>query len=201
MILGWSLNELGHRFRATREEKKAYAKAIAELLEIRHNVVGVSNAFEQLRIKLEITEQDWSIAKEIFKDFLPKSDGIKQRYNVAVDLISEINPILGYKLRSKDLWVDIDSELETLLKLDPNLLQYKSDFLGMFNERVKTSVEKSLFELAKYHGWKTRFSMKKFLKKPIYQTEEFDDMTDELFNKILQEPAASKVAATESGKS
>jgi len=67
LILGWLLNELGQLFRLRREERKAFGRAIADLLEIRHELKAFSVVFGEIKKRFPVSPD------ELFSLLIPKN--------------------------------------------------------------------------------------------------------------------------------
>lgn len=114
LVIGWLLSEVSHYLLARRERRKAISGALSDLLEIRHQFIALNVTVNELKklIPAELltadTEAQLRVAlAEYMRQQFPKwqemSQKLGDRFDESVTLVASIDPILGYKLRSKDL--------------------------------------------------------------------------------------------------
>ncbi|CAI6073972.1 hypothetical protein [Cohnella sp. JJ-181] len=178
VIVGWILNETGQKYKKSKEEKKPLAKALSELLELRNTYQGVQ-LLEDLRIKMSIPDLFWPVVRSVVLNTLLNNDvsGIKdlsQRYNDAVTAISEIDPLLGYKLRNND----VVPKLINHLGLSLEGTEAEGEQFEMFSKYLDTlmmPLENSILLISKKYGFFYHLKIKKHLKekkedKPGFET-------------------------------
>jgi hypothetical protein len=176
LLIGWFLNEISQYFRRKKEDKKGLARAITELLDIRHQMLARHIIAPKIGEKLGLPQNvsrlfGEQIVKIFLGDFL-NIEELSKRYNEAVNTISYVDPILSFRLRSKEL---MQSLIEKVDKVEENaasnqqISQQDHDKISeMKTEFMKQGLEvldNTLIELAWLHSWKTWRGVKKLVKR------------------------------------
>jgi len=99
LLIGWCLEELGDRLRSRREERKPFARATADLLEMRHRFLSVRTALGEIKKHLQFSPDAESALRAYVDALLPQADDLQQRYNEAVSLVAGIDPISSPRTR------------------------------------------------------------------------------------------------------
>jgi len=176
LLIGWCLKELGDRFRLRREERKPFAIAIADLLEMRHRILSVSTALGEIKKRLPIPPEAEIALKTFVDAILPQTEDLHRRYNEAVSLVAAVNPILAFRLRCKDEYLPLMQKLRPLLTADsltrPFVGQVENTLSSVFTE----DIEELITELAKAHGVATWLRIRRRLSKPASIPKEVDDL-------------------------
>lgn len=103
LILGWLLNAFSPYLAERRERRKATARALANLLEIRSQFLMIESSIEEMN-KIVAIPPDAELQLRIaFQNLLPNWEHLAQRYSEAVTLVSETDPLLADQLRSKEI--------------------------------------------------------------------------------------------------
>lgn len=105
VIVGWLLKEASETLRVQREERAALGRIVADLLEIRHNFLGVKavrRILHELGMPPQMGMQLEMYLKGLMKTLLPHLQNLPVNYNKAVDVIAERNPVLAFRLRHQD---------------------------------------------------------------------------------------------------
>lgn len=176
LILGWLLNELGQLFRLRREERKAFGRAIADLLEIRHELKSFNVIFGEIKKRLPVSPNDEFVARKFLEDFIPQTENLQERYNEAVTLIASIDPLLGFRLRSKDQFKPFLRKLRPLLENDESTKSFIAQFEDKVSDKFAENLEKLILDLAKAHRWKTWWKVRRRFSKPEDISKEIDEM-------------------------
>lgn len=188
LFVGWLLNEVSHRWRKASIYRRAISKALADLLEIRHQIKTMEHIFHILNHRLKLPQSNWASIYPFIENIWPDSNDIHKRYNDAVNLISSVNPILGFRLRSKDeLTPLLKRSRQQLLSQDPSAATVWPQFESTLIDWVKPHLDEMILELAKAHGWRTWWKIREDLKRPEDQKK-----MDEICAKIvtsIQQPA------------
>lgn len=191
-VLGWLLSQIGQWFVARREEKKAIARVLSELLELRLRLLAIPKVLEILSQHFPIPPDAQTGIRLIFSRLFPFDAEMGQRYGEAVSLVAASNPLLGYRLRSQDLvspWLDTLREMAAnngassataFAKLDDELLAH-----------LQPHFEHLLKELAWMHGSLTWWKVRRQLRRPLELPANFSET---LKNHLLQIPKQSAAA-------
>lgn len=176
LILGWLLNELGQLSRLRREERKAFGRAIADLLEIRHELKAFNVVFGEIKKRFAVSPNDEFVAKKLLEDFIPQTENLQERYNEAVTLIASVDPILGFRLRSKDQFKLLLRKSRLLLENDESTKSFITQFEDRFSDKFVEILEKLILDCAKVHKWKTWWKVRRRFLKPEDISKEIDEL-------------------------
>jgi len=174
VLVGWFLNQCAQWFIFRRDERKAIGQALADLLLIRHRILALCKSVESLIQKFNLpTDAQIPLSLALAK-LLPPDDEMAKRYRDAVTLVSAINPVLGFRLRSQDV-------IEPLLdRLRAIALQDRSQSVAIFAKletyllsQLSPVLEDLIRELARAHGWGTLWRTNRKLKQELIIPEEF----------------------------
>jgi len=195
VAVGWILNQLGQWFVFRREERKAIGKALADLLDIRHRLLGMAKAVDALSQKFGIPAEAKPMIRTVFEQFFPADTDLGKRYNDSVGLVSASNPVLGFRLRSQDM-------------VSPMLFQLRAAALsngpegGLFIAKLESELMRHMephFEqlitlLARQHGWVTWWRVRGVLKKQLTVPE---DLLTALAEAIPKPPSEASSSSNE----
>jgi hypothetical protein len=165
LILGWFLKEIENYFLSKRQSKQAISRAIADLLDVHHELSAYKRTLDsvQRELKIPITEL-FPVRQTLVQNFLSRD--IATRYEEAVTVISSNNPLLGFNLRSR---ASITRTLESLGSLltpggpiDEAFFQMEAKVI----EAAIGSLREIIIDLSKKHSFLTWYRVKKYLAKP-----------------------------------
>ncbi len=166
-VLGWFLNQLGQWMNGRRDEKKAIARAISNLLEIRHHLLAFPKATEVLSEHFGLPREHHTLFKVALSQLFPPDSDLSKRYSDAVNLVADQNPILGFRLRSQDRVIPLLDNLRKIALNDPNAIKampaLEQELLG----QLTPLLDKLLRELASAHGVITSFAVRRQLKREM----------------------------------
>jgi len=176
ILLGWFLNETSQRFGKKKEEKKSLSKAIAELLEIRHSMLGIIAAINVFKQKFDIPNEIWSIIRPLIYNFafqnkLIDKDVISTRYNSAVDSICELDPLLGFRLRNKDILSSMINIFDTIADQDDVEEHTLYEVRELIISSFAPLLEETIISLAKKYSFFTSLRIRGYLKKPLVELD------------------------------
>ena len=102
LVIGWFLSTINPYLSERRERRKAIARALADLLEIRHRLGKVEHAIDTIKRIVNIPPEVEIQLHIVFQTHFAKLQVVGQQYAESVNLVKSIDPILGFKLQSKD---------------------------------------------------------------------------------------------------
>ncbi len=186
-VLGWLLSQLGQWFVARREEKKAIARALSELLEIRLRLLAIPKIVELLSRHFPVPPEAQTAIKIAFVRLFPADVDLGKRYGEAVSLVAAGNPILGFRLRSQDLASPLLDTLRQLALADSpaaaaGLTKLEAELMG----HLKPHLERLLREMAWMHGWTTWWHVRRLLQRPMEIPEGFLETLKSQFPLVSQ---------------
>jgi hypothetical protein len=198
LIIGWLLGEAGHRRRELSNDRRAIAKALADLLEVRYQTIGFKAFMDGFAERFKIPKQQIPIVLNYIKEILPNTDNLQTRYNDAVDAIAAANPILGFRLRSRDEITKYISALRRLSATDPTASLAFQDIEAFVLDAAKAPMDEIILDLAREHGFRTHWKLKRRLSKPAYDPKDLEELFSRLEKLIA---AASQSGFTTGGGS
>jgi hypothetical protein len=159
------------------ERRKAIALALADLLEIRHQLTAMELAVERILAVFPMAQVQEPAIRLALAAFLPNPSELHQRYDEAVTRIAALEPIVAYELRSKDLVRPILQQVTTLMNQDHAAGELFSPiFKKLVKEELRPQLKKAVLRLAWRHGAFTRIKVRKSLAKQDEMPEGIDAM-------------------------
>ncbi|MGD0598882.1 MAG: hypothetical protein ABR988_03615 [Terriglobales bacterium] len=134
---------------------------MADLLEVRYGLLAIEAIGRELT-KLTgsadvIGPQFYAIANV----FLPNWDELHSRYDLAVSAIAGFNPVLGFRLRSKDIARPLFATLSKLAAEDQQTATVFPAVAQAIGTPVKAGLERAILAIAWKHGIWTWIEAKK----------------------------------------
>ena len=112
VVVGWVLGQLHERLAARREERRAVARVLFELLELRHRLLAVPAVVEQLTKPFGAPPETQTRLGAVLGALIPP-DSLK-KYEESVCLVAAHSPLLAYRLRSQDLASSLLNQLRAM---------------------------------------------------------------------------------------
>jgi len=167
-MLTWLTGLVGQWLAARRDEKKAIARALSELLEIRLRLLAIPKAAELLSQHFPIPPEGQTAIKIAFARLFPVDVDFAKRYGEAVSLVATWNPILGFRLRSQDQASSLLDTLRQLAVADSPaaaalFAKLETELIGHLGPHL----ERLIRELAWKHGWLTWWRSRHILQRPM----------------------------------
>jgi hypothetical protein len=195
-IVGWLMNELSQWFKNSREEKRILKKVIFNLLET-YNIYLRSDIEKEVKYITDIIHSEMKefekekYSKEVLQNFLQemyeitsfnvlKNDinKIKKNYENSINELSQINPIIAYRLSGEtDFFERFESaevEMNNMKMKVKNFFLDNTDFnskeiIRIFRpevlERIKKTLKSELLNLSKSISFCYKWKMKKMIEK------------------------------------
>ncbi|WP_419832285.1 hypothetical protein [Endozoicomonas atrinae] len=182
LLLGWFLSEAAKVSQAQRERKQTISLAISDLLEIWHHIRSTHICFYEIQKKLNLNPKDMAQVKLLVSSILPKEEFIHERFNETVTLIAKEDPLLGFKLRSKDQIIPSLQNLENIADGELDSLAYIKSFDSKLVSVVLPELEKVILTLA----WKYKILTFIKLKYKMCKKHELPAELEEIINNIKQ---------------
>ena len=174
VAVGWGLNQCGQWFVFRRDERQPIGRALTDLLEVRHRLLAIPKAVELMAAKLKLPADAHAPLKMVLGALFPPDEGLAKRYEESVSLVSGMNPILGFRLRSQDVVGPLLQRLRTMAVQDsPQTVTMFSKMEDYLVRQLSPHLELLIQELAWEHGWRTWWKTKERLKQPLEIPEEF----------------------------
>lgn len=195
LIAGFGLNELSHLVRIRRDDRRTIARALAELLAVRHLLRSLPLAVEALKKTLPgtIAAHEEVTLRRVLRTFVPVPEGMQERYEEAVSAVSAFLPVLAFDLRFRDMIGPFLEFLNGAIPIEPRDATF---FLKLEDEIVRLAIpklEELIQELANLHGRKTAKEVRKLLTKTVEPLEEIESFLTKSFADLASS-AQSQVA-------
>lgn len=184
LILGWLLNEASRYLGIRKEKRESIAQAISDLLEVRHQIVAIRTVVEQLTERFNIPPEVRPMMTEFYRQLIPLPEDLSKRYDNAVTIIASTDPILGFQLRSKNLFGEYMSKLSLLINADKRTRLTLVDFETKLENMIIPQLEESILNLSKKHSPRTWFQVRRLLKKKLELPEEVDNIWRDMQEKL-----------------
>jgi hypothetical protein len=197
---GWVLSELSHYLVERRERRKAISRSLSDLLQIRHEFLLVDTVIREITKGLRVSPQEDLQLRIMFNTLLPKLlpswaaslKTLDERYNESVTLVSSLDPILGFQLRSKELARGMFPALHSIAAQDTQAAQA----LQLIGKSAFDEIRKEFDSVLKTLAWKLdpvkRWKVGKILRKGLTLPKGLDDLVQTTL-KDLQKSAAPPV--------
>lgn len=152
------------RFARRAEEKKHVARAISELLELRHIIRSLPEMPKHFQALMP-AELRPHMPADLFQSFdvvqlLPMDDKLPERYKQAVEEIAGFNPFLAFQLRGKERYFDFRNFITQHFGQAPGSMVMANKITEALDRDCLPIIEEALSLLAKAHGVKMRLSVK-----------------------------------------
>lgn len=163
------------------DERKAVARILPELLEIRHSLLFLREFPKQLPkiiVKIipkehrsEITEaQIIQLVAILFPKaadmILPDANGMEARFNKALEEIAVYQPLTAFRLRGKERVFNFRELISGLLKEHAAPETAIAGIISLLDNELLEAVEDTILTVAKAHSAKLHRQTKKYLRTP-----------------------------------
>jgi len=165
--LGWFLNELSQDLRVRRQRHGATGRALADLLELHHYLKGMAVVFGELQKYVAVPPAELLKVMNFISEFIPLDPALPGRYENAVSDIAATDPVLAFRLRSKDQIPSVFSKLRAFQASDPTADQIMTASNDVLRSVGHLGLESSIRELALAHGIGTWLRVRRMLRAEI----------------------------------
>lgn len=180
VVLGALISGVGVFLKSWIDKKRIIAVALADLLEVRHHIVSINTVINEVNRRVAIPPEAYPLILGLIEKMAPLDEKSHQRYDSAVSLLAEYDPVLAFRMRSKNtapqLLETIRQVAATTEGITPNFKELEATLHSTFQPVLNEAV----LELAKKHSLKTRFSVKRIIAKSEKIPEEAMQMLDHL---------------------
>lgn len=162
VVLGSALTGLSTYFKDRKERRRIIATALADLLEVRHHLVSREVVIRAIQSQTGIQPEWLTQIRSAIDTLAPLDTGIHQRYDAAISLLAGVDPILAFKMRSKNLAPSLLAKIRTRAPeaADGTLLdKAESDLMAA----VAPTLDLAVLALARKHSFFTARQVKSIL--------------------------------------
>lgn len=174
-LFGWLLSSLSQYFLGIRERRQAISKALSALLEIRHQLLALDLAIAEIGKIVPLPPQAEAHFRLVLEQIVvPNPSQVYKRYDECVSLIAAEDPILAFRLRSKDLARPLMQRLDTLMVQDGSAAAFGQKMTKMLLPHMEKDLNKAIRSLSWRRGPITRWRIGRILKAPRLPAEAAD---------------------------
>ncbi|MDO9468747.1 MAG: hypothetical protein Q7J36_15720 [Thiobacillus sp.] len=163
VVLGGFLTGIGAYLRARAERKRMVGQALSDLLEVRHHVVGIEVVMREIRDRVKVPEEEIPVLRAAIDALMPVDESVHKRYDEAISLLAGIDPLLAFKMRSKNTAPSLLAAIRKVsVTSGATPLQIES-FETMLRSVVTPTLDSAVLELARRHSFQTSRQIKKLV--------------------------------------
>lgn len=182
VILGAGIAGAGTLWQARIDRKKALAMALADLLETRHRMITFQTMMQELKEQFQVNDEQISVIRSVLNQILPQDPDLHERYSESVRIIAGVDPLLAYRMRSKDMVPDFLDNLTLITSQNGIPAQQISKFEESLRKFIIPVLDEALLELADTHSRKLLKDVKKIINAP--KPPELQQLIDEMKTQI-----------------
>lgn len=163
VVLGSAISGIGAYLRIRMERKRLIACALSDLLEIRHHILGIEVVLREVRNRAPVSEEEAQLFRTHMNAIIPLDEDVHKRYDEAISLLSGIDPILAFKMRSKNKvsqFLDSIRNLSSSIGATPSQISTVESALRL---AITPALDKAVLELASHHSLSTKHRVKKLV--------------------------------------
>jgi len=181
VVIGFLLAQLKDFFAQRKERKEAVSVLLADLLEVRHQFVGVELLVDEIASLGNLPEHIKSQIRVVLDSLFPNWQELHERYDKSVTAVARLDPLLSYQLRSKDFIRPVMHTLHTLMSQDSQAAAIVAPAIknGLV-KKLETTLNNSILKLARQQSlwcwYKTRRSLRDSNKFPEDAREAWDSI-------------------------
>jgi hypothetical protein len=185
VVLGGSIAGLSALLRARAERKKMIGRALSDLLEIRHHIVGIEAILREVRSRTQVSDEEAQLFRTHMNAVAPLDTDIHKRYDEAISLLSGVDPILAFQMRSKNkLPLFLDSMQNVSASLGVTAAQ-KEAVEGILRLAVIPALDQAILRLAELHSRTTARQAKDI----VSAAPDFEPELRRLFDGLTKSPS------------
>jgi hypothetical protein len=175
-LIAWVLQETSHYTADRRERRRAISLALTDLWEIEYHFRALNLVLEKLGsladLPAQVKAQVWVVFEQMF---LPNPTELHERYNKSVTTLASLEPVLGFRLRSKDLVRPLFTFLNSVAAQDPAGAALWFQIQKPLIQEASKALRDAVLELASKLSRSTRRGVGKQLERPKALPKELDD--------------------------
>lgn len=183
VVLGSTISGIGALVRARSERKKLIGRALSDLLEVRHHIVGVNSVLRLVRNHATVSDEEAQVFRAHMNTIAPLDADIHKRYGEAISLLSGVDPILAFQMRSKSRVPDLLNSLRTMatgMGVAAEKIEAVENLLGI---AVEPNLDQAVLKLANLHSRVALRNVKRIVSSSPSFSEELKMLTENLITK------------------
>ncbi|NNC17832.1 hypothetical protein HJC22_19140 [Corallococcus exiguus] len=194
---GWFLNEFGAQLRGRREDRKPLARALAELMELYHREVRMGAFVRAMKEKLGASPQLILAVQVAVETMLNDNGEVGKRYGEAVTLVSSVDPVLGFRLRSRDALPRSSLRFRQAVSKEVGGAEYWGELGPLIERNVTESLREAIVDVAWKHGLLSWIQVRRWLRRSPGEVAELNDFSlhFERFKGVLEKTQGAELSA------
>ncbi len=198
----WGLNQVTAYLKDRDERRKPIGRALADLLELRLQAVALRRFMQLCAAELRLPRDAEAVMERTAfavlgpgpGSLLGDTEDLTKRYNAAIDLVAEADPVLAFRMRSKDKVPWFLSMVRNMAQLDPITAHAMPDLSEEIASELEDTLDEFILELARLHSWRAARQVRRRLKEPVEIPPELRGALHRYFAALMQ--AATPQATT-----
>jgi hypothetical protein len=183
VVLGWFLNEVSATLRLAREDRRVAGLVLNDLLEVSHRLRALDSTIGELKKYFPLSLETEMTLKQALDLIVPEAPHFADRYEEAVSIIARSDPLLPFRLGNQPMMGRLMAWLRGLAASDQTASIFwtsvgEPGLLKLFNPHL----EELIRDVARVHGWRTRWRTGRTLKKPLEFTKEEHEWVSSLLS-------------------
>jgi hypothetical protein len=181
VVIGFVLAQLKDFFAQRKERREAVSVLLSDLLEVRHQFVGVELLIDELATLGPLPEHVKSQLRVVLDSLFPNWQELHDRYDKSVTAVARLDPLLSFQLRSKDFVRPVMRTLHFHMGQDSQAAAMLAPVIkNNFVNKVETVLNESILKLAKRQSlwcwYRTRRTLKANKKLPDEAREAWESI-------------------------
>lgn len=182
----WGLNQMSALLRDRQERRKPIGRALADLLELRMQAFALRRFLQlcvaEYKLPHDALTEDSALAALTGPGLLlGDTEELTKRYNAAVDLVAEVDPVLAFRMRSKDRLPWFLAQMQAMLPRDVLTAHGLPNLPEEIGSELEDQFDEFVLELARLHSWRAARQVKRRLQLPVEIPPELREMLDRFF--------------------
>ncbi|CAM3328557.1 hypothetical protein [Polaromonas hydrogenivorans] len=186
VILGSTISGIGVYFRSRTERKRLIACALSDLLEIRHYFVNIDVILREIKSRTPISQETVHSFRTQIKSIIPMDSNIHERYEEAISLLAGIDPVLAFKMRSKNKILDIFDTIRQYSTSNGASPFQIEEFETILRTAITPAMDKAVLELAALHSSTTSQQVKEIVASANGPQPKIASLLDNITNMVQQ---------------
>jgi hypothetical protein len=175
VLVGAGVAWFGLWLKERKERKGALGVALADLLQVRHDIIGVDFAIQMMKKEAgpNLPADALPHVRTFLESIGEKREATNARYERAISILAGVDPLAAFELKSKNLFPQFLSDIRQV--------SLASGLRPAEMEELETDVRKlitpfhdlAVLRLARMYSWITYRSVKKYLQREPELPPEF----------------------------
>lgn len=175
LVIGFFLSRINKVFDFRADRKRIAGRVLADLLSIRHLLKGLDfqrRNTEEISKRVGINKEQRLLLHNQMRSYFFELASISERYLENLSSLAEADPLLSFRLRSKNKATTIIKYFKNEVGNDISTFEiYKNMESKIILEFIEV-IEEEIIEVASVHGFTTKRKINKYIQSPNDKAEE-----------------------------